>query len=120
MTLEKQWHDAKTAEDYAKQERLRIEKLILEQHQKSWESSDKNTHHLETITITTGENRKWDAKGVGSMKAKLEVFPFTEKVEYKENKELTAILRATEPELYQELEQYLTIVPKKPYFKGRK
>lgn len=119
MNLEQRWHDAKAREDEAKRERLEIEKIIYQAYEEKWREENKNTHHLDTLTVTTGVSQKWDTSALSQVEDKLSLFPFTKKVEYKCNSELLKVVEVSHPEEYNILMQHVEMKPKKPYFKAR-
>jgi len=111
--LRAEWIAAKTAENEARNFRLKVEQEIIAAL--GDELPDTGTTKTHGLKIVTGYNRKWDQAALQEMVNKgipPKLFPF--KTEYKEIKRNSDYLANNEPEIWEYIARALTLTPKKP------
>lgn len=112
------WWEAKQGEQRAVAYRLKIEKEI----ESRVKLPDEGTTKIESLTITTGFDRKWDNDGLMLFREGFpdELWPF--KVKWAEERRGTRWLEENSPDLWDQISPALTIKSKKPAYawKGEK
>jgi len=116
--LEKDWLDAKSQEDAAKQRRLEIEGNILDE----LVTKEQGTIPVaKAVKVTTGYNREWDQDGLKKL-AEQDMIPAAmfDSV-FKEKRSNTKALEESAPQIWNErFRPLLTLKPKKPSFQEAK
>lgn len=118
VPLTEQWLLWKHAENEAKERRLAVEVLILEER-KDQIKAEGTSHIDDVLTITSGYQRKWDQDFLRKQYEERGNKPFPFKMEFSEVRADAKYVEANEPEIWKQYVEGLTVSPQKPSFKAK-
>lgn len=114
--LTNQWQEAKAAERAATERRLLIENQIIDIV--GSELPIKGTSNFGALKIVSGVTEKWDQDAItrASVRWPNKRFPFPFRQEWKPNNDDLRTMGDNFPDLWERLEDAVTVEPRKPTF----